>query len=149
MQHVHAVPTTDPGHMRPHFMERRSTLVIGQEVGSTQLTDVARLRSPKSTTNEDSSAYSGHTVLNCQELADRETFRLFAKVSQCRILSEALNTIRQGWFETMAIDEFNDVQKKQFMDEDAEAWNSICTILLGIISVGLVLACIAVWLVAG
>jgi len=49
----------------------------------------------------------------------------------------------------MAIDEFNDVQKKQFMDEDAEAWNSICTILLGIISVGLVLACIAVWLVAG
>lgn len=51
-------------------------------------------------------------------------------------------------FTTMAIDEFNDAQKQQFMAEDSEAWNAICTILLGIISIGLVLACLAVWLIA-
>jgi len=48
----------------------------------------------------------------------------------------------------MAIEEFDEVTKKQFMEEDSEAWNAICTILLGIISVGLMLACLAVYLVS-
>lgn len=48
----------------------------------------------------------------------------------------------------MAIEEFDDATKQRFMDEDAEAWNSICAILLGIIAVGLVLACLAVYLVS-
>lgn len=45
------------------------------------------------------------------------------------------------------IEEFDDATKQQFMDEDSEAWNSICTILLGIISIGLVLAVLAVFIV--
>ena len=44
----------------------------------------------------------------------------------------------------MAIEEFDEATKQRFIEEDREAWNSICTILLGIISVGLVLACLAV-----
>ena len=48
----------------------------------------------------------------------------------------------------MAIEEFDDATKQKLMEEDREAWNSIVTILLGIISVGLVLACLAVYLVA-
>ncbi len=48
----------------------------------------------------------------------------------------------------MTIEEFDEVTKKQFMEEDSEAWNAICTILLGIISVGLMLACLAVYLVS-
>ena len=48
----------------------------------------------------------------------------------------------------MAIEEFDETTKKRFMEEDSEAWNSICAILLGIISVGLVLACLAVYLVS-
>lgn len=48
----------------------------------------------------------------------------------------------------MAIEEFDDVTQERFIEEDREAWNSICTILLGIISVGLVLACLAVYLVS-
>ena len=48
----------------------------------------------------------------------------------------------------MAIEEFDEATKQRFIKEDREAWNSICTILLGIISVGLVLACLAVWIVS-
>ncbi len=48
----------------------------------------------------------------------------------------------------MAIEEFDDITQERFIEEDREAWNSICTILLGIISVGLVLACLAVYLVS-
>lgn len=47
----------------------------------------------------------------------------------------------------MAIEEFDEATRQRFIEEDREAWNSICTILLGIISVGLVLACLAVYLV--
>ena len=49
---------------------------------------------------------------------------------------------------TMSTEEFDDATKQRFMEEDSEAWNSICTILMGIISVGLVLACLAVYLVS-
>ena len=37
----------------------------------------------------------------------------------------------------MTAEEFDDLTKQQFINDDREAWNSICTILLGIISVGL------------
>jgi hypothetical protein len=47
----------------------------------------------------------------------------------------------------MAIEEFDEVTQKRLMEDDREAWNSICTILMGIISVGLVLACLAVFFV--
>ena len=47
----------------------------------------------------------------------------------------------------MTIEEFDETTKQRFIEEDREAWNSICTILMGIISVGLVLACLAVYLV--
>lgn len=47
----------------------------------------------------------------------------------------------------MTVEEFDEVTKQRFIDEDREAWNSICTILLGIISIGLVLAVLAVWIV--
>ena len=46
------------------------------------------------------------------------------------------------------IEEFDEATKQQFMDEDSEAWNSICAILMGIILVGLALACLAVYLVS-
>jgi len=49
---------------------------------------------------------------------------------------------------TETTEEFDEATKQRFMDEDAEAWNSICTILMGIICVGLVLACLAVYLVS-
>ena len=48
----------------------------------------------------------------------------------------------------MAIEEFDEATKQRLIEEDREAWNSICTILLSIISIGLVLACLAVWLVS-
>ena len=48
----------------------------------------------------------------------------------------------------MAIEEFDETTQQRFIEEDREAWNSICTILMGIISVGLVLACLAVYLVS-
>ena len=48
----------------------------------------------------------------------------------------------------MATPEFDDETKKQFMADDREAWNSICTILLGIIVVGLCLATFTVWFVS-
>ena len=48
----------------------------------------------------------------------------------------------------MAIEEFDETTKQRFMDEDSEAWNAICVILGGIITVGLVLACLAVFLVS-
>ena len=41
---------------------------------------------------------------------------------------------------TAADEEFDDATKQQFIEEDREAWNSICTILLGIISIGVALA---------
>ena len=47
----------------------------------------------------------------------------------------------------MAVDEFDEATKQRFMDEDSEAWNSICTILMWIISVGLILAVLAVFIV--
>ena len=47
----------------------------------------------------------------------------------------------------MAVEEFDEVTKRRFIEEDREAWNSICTILLGIIAIGLVLAVLAVWIV--
>ena len=46
-----------------------------------------------------------------------------------------------------AAEEFDELTKQRFIEEDREAWNSICTILLGIISIGLVLACLAVFIV--
>lgn len=48
----------------------------------------------------------------------------------------------------MVAEEFDDATKQRFIEEDREAWNSICTILLGIITVGLILACLAVWIVS-
>lgn len=45
------------------------------------------------------------------------------------------------------IDEFDEATKQRFMDEDSEAWNSICVILGGIISIGLILAVLAVTIV--
>ena len=47
----------------------------------------------------------------------------------------------------MGREEFDEATQKRFIEEDREAWNSICTILMGIISVGLVLACLAVYLI--
>lgn len=47
----------------------------------------------------------------------------------------------------MTVEEFDDAAKQQFIDDDREAWNSICTILMGIISIGLVLAVLAVVIV--
>ena len=47
----------------------------------------------------------------------------------------------------MAIKQFDEATKKRFLKDDREAWYSICIILLGIISVGLTLAVLAVWLV--
>ena len=47
----------------------------------------------------------------------------------------------------MSAEHFDDLTKQRFIDEDREAWNSICTILLGIISIGLMLACLAVFIV--
>ena len=48
----------------------------------------------------------------------------------------------------MAIEEFDEATKRQLMEDDREAWNSICAILLGIISVGVALAILAVCLIA-
>ena len=47
----------------------------------------------------------------------------------------------------MTIEEFDEIAQNQFIEEDREAWNSICTILMGIICVGLVLASLAVYLI--
>ena len=44
--------------------------------------------------------------------------------------------------------EFDEETKQQFMAEDSEAWNAICTILMGIIVVGLCLATFTVWFVS-
>ena len=44
-------------------------------------------------------------------------------------------------------DHFDEATQKQFMAEDSEAWYAICAILLTIISVGLGLAFLAVFLV--
>ncbi len=47
----------------------------------------------------------------------------------------------------MAIEQFDEATQKRFIEDDREAWYSICAILLGIICVGLSLAVLAVWLV--
>lgn len=47
----------------------------------------------------------------------------------------------------MSVNDFDEATKQQFIDEDREAWNSICTILMGIIVVGLMLAVLAVAIV--
>ncbi|MCA9213292.1 MAG: hypothetical protein KDB27_09520 [Planctomycetales bacterium] len=41
---------------------------------------------------------------------------------------------------------FDEATNRQFMEEDSEAWNAICTILLTIISIGLGLAFLGVYL---
>ncbi|MCA9262380.1 MAG: hypothetical protein KDA60_00970 [Planctomycetales bacterium] len=46
----------------------------------------------------------------------------------------------------MATHHFDDETEKQFMREDSEAWKAICTILMGIITIGLLLAGLALWL---
>ena len=70
-----------------------------------------------------------------------DTRRILA-ASQLTILSQMAASI------TMAIEEFDEATKKQFMTEDSEAWNSICAILISIISVGLLLAILAVSIIA-
>lgn len=42
---------------------------------------------------------------------------------------------------------FDEATKEQFMADDRDAWNAICTILFGIIVTGLILAVVAIWLV--
>ena len=44
----------------------------------------------------------------------------------------------------VAWDKFNDAEKKKLLSDDSDAWNKICTILLAIISVGLLIAFIAI-----
>ena len=44
----------------------------------------------------------------------------------------------------MTIKEFDEATKQQFVQDDREAWNSICVILMGIIIIGLCLAVLAV-----
>ena len=48
----------------------------------------------------------------------------------------------------MTVKEFDDATKQQFMQDDREAWNSICLILMGIIIIGLCLAVLAVSVVS-
>ena len=43
---------------------------------------------------------------------------------------------------------FDEATNKEFMAADSEAWYAICTILLSIISIGLGLAFLAVFLVS-
>jgi hypothetical protein len=43
---------------------------------------------------------------------------------------------------------FDEATAKRYADEDRDAWKSICTILISIISVGLMLAVLAVYLVS-
>ena len=43
---------------------------------------------------------------------------------------------------------FDEATRQQFVEEDRDAWYRICSILLSIISVGLVLAFLAIWLVS-
>ena len=42
---------------------------------------------------------------------------------------------------------FDETTRERFVEEDRSAWYAICSILLGIISIGLMLAFLAVWLV--
>ena len=42
---------------------------------------------------------------------------------------------------------FDEATKEQFMEDDRQAWNAICTILFGIIVTGLAIALLAIWLV--
>jgi CHASE3 domain sensor protein len=44
----------------------------------------------------------------------------------------------------MVVKEFDEATQRQYLEEDRKAWNSICTILMGIIIVGLCLAVLAV-----
>ena len=78
----------------------------------------------------------------------RASKRLFAAPSRWRMLVRLSGyPATHLWLNQMTVEEFDEVTQNRFIEEDREAWNSICTILMGIICVGLLLAALAVTIV--